>query len=229
MTLSPDPLAPSTSFLQPLLCFRSEVRCAHCPIFWSLSTSGGFQATVATGSDVRPTGLAPLGCAQTWLCSEASSQLPSAGPVFGLVLGGGNQVASVIAYSQLLVILCGHPVARGGGAGRPSRSCFPQTSSAAEARNFCESTRRAPLASRFAYVAQRAGGQRGAGALSSLLSALPDTQNICAGQPSCHRQTQPPWSCFPDEARFSLLGRRWPRAQLSAADQQVRLPLPLSQ
>lgn len=137
MTLSPDPLAPSTSFLQPLLCFRSEVQCAHCPIFWSLSTSGGFQATVATGRDVRPTGLALLGCAQTWLCPEASSQLPSAGPGFGLVLGGGNQVESVIAYSQLLVILCGHPVAGGGGAGRPG--------SAAEARNFCESTRRALL------------------------------------------------------------------------------------
>lgn len=116
---------------------RSEVQCAHCPIFWSLSTSGGFQATVATGRDVRPTELALLGCAQTWLCPEASSQLPSAGPGFGLVLGGGNQVESVIAYSQLLVILCGHPVAGGGGAGRPG--------SAAEARNFCESTRRALL------------------------------------------------------------------------------------
>ena len=54
----------------------------------------------------------------------------------------GNQAGSAIAYSQLLVILRGHLVARGGRAGRASGTCFPQTGHARETRSFQVCTRR---------------------------------------------------------------------------------------
>lgn len=65
----------------------------------------------------------------------------------------------VTAYSQLLVILGGHLVARGGGAERPSGSCSHQTGGAGEAKSFHVPTRRLLLASRFARRAQWARGR----------------------------------------------------------------------
>lgn len=84
----------------------------------------------------------------------------------------GNQVGSAIAYSQLLVILCGHLVARGGRAGRASGSCFPQTGRARETRSFQVCTRRPPLASTFASMAQQAHGRWTSGCWCPFLFAL---------------------------------------------------------
>lgn len=134
-------------------------------------------------------------------------------------LGRGNQAGSAIAYSQLLVILRGHLVARGGRAGRASGTCFPQTGHARETRSFQVCTRRPHppplLASTFAYMAQQACGRWTSGCWCPFLFALSPARypghvhHPKQGHPLAIDRPSPLGPAF-------LLRRRQPKAHHSA-------------
>ena len=145
-------------------------------------------------------------------------------------LGKGNQVRSAIAYSQLLVILRGHLVARGGGAGRASGSCFPQTGHARETRSFQVCACRPPLASTFAYMAQQAHGMWTSGCWCPFFFALSPARypghvhHPEQGHPLARDRPSPLGPAFltPGSAWCQPVEKTAAQStQLSTADQQV--------
>lgn len=148
MTPSADPLVPSISFFTVLaLPPIGSAMCTAVQLSGVCHSVGKLQVTVAAGSDVG-------GHAQTRAtsCPQQTRCL-----VFGLVLGG-SRARSAVTYLQLLVILSGHLIARGGRAGRSSRSGSQQTGCTGEERNFHVPTPRSRLASKSAHMAQETCG-----------------------------------------------------------------------
>lgn len=126
MILSPDPGGPS--YKLPAVPPLPQIRRAICT---AIQFSGTCYPLVAPGHSCNWQGVSGRrdfpGCArrQVASCLQRTQSLD-------LFLGGGNHGEPGVAYSQLLVILSGHLVARGGGAGRTRVSCSHQTGSTRE-------------------------------------------------------------------------------------------------